>query len=407
MATRPDIPVGLQDCIIDNICFGEQIGKGANGRILEARWDGVTVAVKEIHAIFMHVSEPEFLSFRRSFMRECEQSIRLRHPNIVRFFGIYYPPNARVPSLVMERLHCSLTKLLEDNSDSTLGRKLSIVCDVARGLKYLHTRAPSIIHRDLSSNNVLISKRMEGKIGDLGTARLVDPHRQSQMTKAPGTVVFMPPEALEDRLDIHYGKELDVFSFGCVMLHTLSHQWPTPLPAVVTDPETGIVKGGRSEVERRSDYFDRIDKSIAGVLIPLTESCLNNLPKNRTSIVRVCDQLEDLVHRECVPIDDLTMSALHEEIQRKENELQRKNTEIQEIRRNATEMQTEIQRKSTEIQEIQGHNMQMQNQLQRKYAEIQRKDHEITSKNSEIEALRSAMSRMQITAPNIPPKQVG
>ena len=405
MATRRDIPVGLQDCVIDNIRFGEQIGKGANGRILEARWDGVTVAVKEIHAIFMHVSEPEFLSFRRSFMRECEQSSRLRHPNIVRFFGIYYPPNARVPSLVMERLHCSLTKLLEDNSDITLGRKLSIVCDVARGLKYLHTRAPPIIHRDLSSNNVLISKRMEGKIGDLGTARLVDPRRQSQMTKAPGTVVFMPPEALEDRLDIHYGKELDVFSFGCVMLHTLSHQWPTPLPAVVTDPETGVVKGGRSEVERRSHYFDRIDKNMADVLIPLTESCLNNLPKKRTSIVRVCDQLEDLVDRECVPIDDLTVSALQEEIQRKENELQRKNTEIQEIRRNNIEMQTEIQRKSTEIQEIQGHNMQMQNQLQRKYAEIQRKDSEITNKNSEIEALRSEMSKIQITA-NMPPKQV-
>ena len=43
-----DIPVGLQDCVINNICFGEQIGKGANGRILEARWDRVTVAVKEI-----------------------------------------------------------------------------------------------------------------------------------------------------------------------------------------------------------------------------------------------------------------------------------------------------------------------------------------------------------------------
>ena len=89
---------------------------------------------------------------------------------------------------------------------------------------------------------------------------------------------------------------------------------------------------------------------MAGVLIPLTESCLNNLPKNRTSIVRVCDQLEDLVDRECVPNDDLTMSALHEEIQRKENELQRKNTEIQEIRRNNIEMQTEIQRKENELQ---------------------------------------------------------
>ena len=370
-----DVPIALQDCIIDNIHFGEQIGNGANGRILEARWEGVTVAVKEIHSIFMYVSEPQFVSFKRSFMRECEQSSRLRHPNIVRFFGIYYPPNARVPSLVMERLHCSLTKLLEETPDITIGRKLSIICDVARGLRYLHARAPPIIHRDLSSNNVLISKRMEGKIGDLGTARLVDTSKQSQMTKAPGTVVFMPPEALEDSLVIRYGKELDVFSFGCVMLHTLSHQWPTPLPAVVTDPETGVVKGGWSEVERRSNYFDRIDRSIAGVLTPLIESCLNNLSKKRTSIMRVCDQLEDLVDKECVPIDDLTVSALQEEIQKKENEIQRKDAEMQEIQRNSI---TEIQRKD---------------------AEIQRKD-------VEMEALRCDMSKMQVTAHHLSPKQV-
>ena len=75
MARRCDIPVGLQDCVIDNIRFGEQIGKGVNGRILEARWDRVTVAVKEIHAIFMHVSEPEFLSLRRSFMPECHKAV--------------------------------------------------------------------------------------------------------------------------------------------------------------------------------------------------------------------------------------------------------------------------------------------------------------------------------------------
>ena len=332
-------------------------------------------------------------------MRECEQSSRLRHPNIVRFFGIYYPPNARVPSLVMERLHCSLTKLLEDYPDISIGRKLSIICDVSRGLRYLHARAPPIIHRDLSSNNVLISKRMEGKIGDLGTARLVDTSKQSQMTKAPGTVVFMPPEALEDSLVIHYGKELDVFSFGCVMLHTLSYQWPAPLSAVVTDPETGLVKGGRSEVERRSNYFDRIDRSIADVLTPLIENCLNNLPEKRTSIMRVCEQLEDLIDKECVPIDDLTVSALQEEIQKKENEIQRKDAEIQEIQNNSVMMQTEIHDKDVEMEVL----VEM---LQEAQSEVERQATEIHDKDVEMEALRSDMSKMQVTAHHLSPKQV-
>ena len=62
-----------------------------------------------------YISDLEFQSFKRSFLHECEQSSRLRHPNIVCFFGIYHPSDARVPSLVMERLHCSLISLLENN----------------------------------------------------------------------------------------------------------------------------------------------------------------------------------------------------------------------------------------------------------------------------------------------------
>ena len=108
------------------------------------------------------------------------------------------------------------------------------------------------------------------------------------------------------------------------MLHTLSHQWPTPLQAVVTDPVTFEMKA-RSEVERRRSYFDRIDRSRLGVLIPLIESCLSNLLKNRTSIVTLCEQLEGLVDREHVP----TIVSLQQEIQAKNNELQSKEWEIQ------------------------------------------------------------------------------
>ena len=381
-----DFPSVLRDYVIDNIRIGKQIGGGANGRILEAKWEGSVVAVKEIHSIFMNeVSNREFQSFKRSFLRECEQSSRLRHPNIVRFFGIYHPPGARVPSLVMERLHCSLTSLLEDNPVVPIGTKLSIIKDVALGLRYLHTRNPPIIHRDLSSNNVLLSKGMEGKIGDLGTARLVDPKRQSRMTKAPGTVDFMSPEALED-INIRYGKELDVFSFGCVMLHTLSHQWPTPSQAVIINPNTGLITGGRSEVERRSHYFERIDRSRSDALIPLLESCLSNLPKNRPSIVRLCDQLEgQLFDRESILANDLIMAALQQEIQQKDTEIQKKNTEIQ--------------RKDGEIQVS-------YNEIQRKNAEIQRLTTALHNKDVILDTMRSDMSKLQITTTQSLPNKV-
>ena len=330
----------LRDFVLDNLRVGKQIGSGASGRILEARWEGTVVAIKETHSVFNEASEVEFQSLKRNFLRECEQSSRLRHPNIVRFLGIYYPPGARIPSLVMERLHCSLTNLLEQNSFLPIGTKLSIIHDVALGLRYLHTHTPPIIHRDLSSNNVLISRGLEGKIGDLGTARLVDPRKQSRMSKAPGTVDFMPPEALAAGDNIKYGRELDVFSFGCVMLHALSHQWPTPSEPVVTDPVTLEMKA-QSEVDRRNFYFDIINGGKADTLIPLIKSCLSNLPKNRTSIVRVCDQLEDLVDKAHVPSNTLTMSAvaLQQEIERKDVQIQSKDAEIKSLRSHLSKLQ--------------------------------------------------------------------
>ena len=344
MAGRRDLPSALRGFIIDNIKLGKQIGRGANGRILEAKWEGATIAVKEIHSIFIDdVSEPEFQAFKTTFLRECEQSSRLRHPNVVRFFGIYWPPAARTPSLVMERLHCSLTGLLEQNPILQIETKVSILHDVALGLRYLHTRTPVIIHRDLSSNNILISKGMEGKIGDLGTVRLVDPTKQSQMTKAPGTVDFMPPEALAAGENIKYKKELDVFSFGCVMLHTLSHRWPTPSEPVVTDPITFEMKA-KSEVERRSNYFSEVDEKQSDVLVPMIKSCLHNIPKNRALIVTVCNQLGVLVEKQNLSTDDvdLSLSALKQKIEGKDVQIQSQAAEIEALRSHMAKLQMQL-----------------------------------------------------------------
>ena len=382
-----NIPPSLHEFLIDNIHLGKQIGRGANGRILEAKWEGIVVAVKEIHAIFIdEVSEAEFQAFKRSFLRECEQSSRLRHPNIVRFFGIYWPPAARTPSLVMERLYCSLTSLLEQNSVLPIETKVSIIHDVALGLRYLHTRTPIIIHRDLSSNNVLVSKGMEGKIGDLGTVRLVEPTRQSRMTKAPGTVDFMPPEALAAIENIKYERELDVFSFGCVMLHTLSHQWPTPSEPVVTDPVTYELKA-KSEIERRSRYFDKIPISKSDVLIPVIKSCLNNVPKDRISIVTVCNQLEGLVGEQQSSNDDfdLPISALKQEIVNKDAEICRKDAEIHTKDDEIFKRDAEILKRDTEIV---NKSIQIQHQA------------------DEIEKLKSDMAKLQMQTRDLGPLEV-
>ena len=74
--------------------------------------------------------------------------------------------------------------------------KLSMLLDVSRGLWYLHTHHPPIVHRDLSPNNILLTSQFVAKISDLGVAKVIQADSENIMTRAPGTVDFMPPEAL-------------------------------------------------------------------------------------------------------------------------------------------------------------------------------------------------------------------
>ena len=103
------------------------------------------------------------------------------------------------------------------------------------------------------------------------------------MTKAPGTTVFLPPECLADRPV--YGVSLDVFSYGGVILYTITQLWPQPSSWVQFDPDTGR-KMVLSELERRRQYLDKMTGGTA-VLKPLVISCLNDNPKSRPAMAQV------------------------------------------------------------------------------------------------------------------------
>ena len=88
----------LKDYLIPNIQLGKIIGHGAYGSIMEAKWEGSVVAVKEIHSIFKEVSEEQFRALKEKFVTECKRSSQFRHPNIVRFLGVHLTPGTKVPS---------------------------------------------------------------------------------------------------------------------------------------------------------------------------------------------------------------------------------------------------------------------------------------------------------------------
>ena len=270
--------------------LGAEIGRGAYGVVKKVSLHGTICAAKDIHSILInYASDEELERIKKTFLEECIKCSKLFHPNIVQFLGIHYPSKqAKLPWLVMELLDCSLTGFVKKyNKESvSLFVKASIFSDISLGLQFLHGR--NIIHRDLSSNNILLTKHLTAKIADLGVAKLVDPDSSKSHTVAPGTQYFLPPDVFSDTAKSRYGKQIDVFSLGCIMIHVVTHEWPAPLPETQYNPELRR-KVVLSEVDRRKAYLDQIQKPPE--LKVLIENCLDDGPELRPDITKVVNDL--------------------------------------------------------------------------------------------------------------------
>ena len=287
----------LQQFVVPNVRpTGKELGRGAYGTVEEVEIPGAICAAKIIHEALLRMgNEDEVRSITEKFVRECCLMSSLRHPHVVQFLGVCFLPSSRLPALVMEKLVVSLHELLETNPNIPMATKRSMLHDVARGLVFLHSHAPPIIHRDLTAKNVLLNSAMVAKLADLGVARIVD-IRQGQLaaslTQAPGTVVYMPPEALEP--DANYDTKLDIFSFGNLALFTLTQVFPV-LKAPTYLDRSATRRIARSEIERRVDYIQQIRDKFGQqhVLVSIVEHCLKDFPEYRPPIEEVVQQLEE------------------------------------------------------------------------------------------------------------------
>ena len=224
----------------------------------------------------------------RRFGDEVLLHSQQRHPNIVQLIGVYYPPRSQLPMLVMEYLPLSLTQCLE-REELPLQMKYSILLDVAKGLCYLHGKRPPIVHRDLTANNVLLTSSYSAKISDLGVSRLADTFKKHNLSKAPGNAMVMPPEALEDNPE--YDHKLDVFSYGCLILHVLTGRFPEPTNQLVPEPGRKNSFTKVPEWDRRSNYIKIIPKE--NELLPLAKKCLNHDPTGRPEMIKSYQSVEE------------------------------------------------------------------------------------------------------------------
>ena len=198
--------------------------------------------------------------------------------------GIYFQQGVQAPILVMEFLPKNLTSCIEQHGILPNEVSYSILHDVAQGLCYLHSQTPLIIHRDLSSNKVLLASNMTAKISDLGVARILNlnPLQISYMTQTPGTPAYMPPEVMT--ANPVYDTSVDEFSYGILMIHMFSGRWPQP-------------QVGQTRIE--SEKLILVTQAIGNdhPLMDLIIKCIQNRPNARAHVSEIVERLSDMVIR--------------------------------------------------------------------------------------------------------------
>ncbi|XP_053281354.1 serine/threonine-protein kinase WNK2 isoform X3 [Pleuronectes platessa] len=160
---------------------------------------------------------------RQRFKEEAEMLKGLQHPNIVRFYDFWESPLKGKKCIVL------VTELMTSGTLKTYLKRFKVMkpkvlrswCrQILKGLHFLHTRTPPIIHRDLKCDNIFITGPTGSvKIGDLGLATL----KAASFAKSViGTPEFMAPEMYEE----HYDEAVDVYAFGMCMLEMATSEYP-------------------------------------------------------------------------------------------------------------------------------------------------------------------------------------
>ena len=271
------------------------LGVGSYGAVYRALCDELPCAAKILHPTLFETNDPGARKIMERFEQECQFLSGVRHPHIVQYLGVSRDSESGLPVLLMELMDSSLTRFLEQSEEPLCFHIQVDLChDIVLALAYLHLNG--IIHRDLSSNNVLLIGN-RAKVTDFGMSKLSSMNsRVTPMTMCPGTLVYMPPEALKQ--PPVYSKKLDCFSFGVVSFQVMTRQFPDPgvrfRTIDITDPRipSGTVDVPVPEIERRRSHIDLVDP--AHPLLPVALNCLKDRDRERPSALDLCHHLAAL-----------------------------------------------------------------------------------------------------------------
>ena len=236
---------------------GPELGVGGWATVTVAKFRGAQVAVKRIHNQIISRHNIQL------FQREMNIAGRLRHPNLIQFIGATMEGEMMI---IMELMATSLRNQLETEEYFQPKLVKAISLDVALGLNYLHFIRPDpIVHRDISSANVLLEQlplnKWRAKLTDYGSVNVV---RQLR-TENPGSPAYAAPEASNPHLQ---STKMDIYSFGALILEMLTGRLPTP------EDRPGMIRKVQHEQ-----------------LLRLVRKCLSDNPEDRPSADAMISEL--------------------------------------------------------------------------------------------------------------------
>ncbi|XP_057781020.1 MDIS1-interacting receptor like kinase 2-like isoform X3 [Salvia miltiorrhiza] len=292
--------------------FGYCIGTGAYGSVYRAQLpSGRVVAVKKLHRF-----EGENPSYDMCFRNEARVLSEIRHRHIVKLFG--YCLHKRSMFLIYDYMERgSLYSVLKDESEAVeldWKKRVNVVKGIANALSYMHHDCtPPILHRDISSSNILLNSQFEGCLSDFGTARLLDPDSSNQ-TLLVGTCGYIAPELA---FTMVVTEKCDVYSFGVLALEIVCGDHPGDFVSSVTMTKGSSAPFARNLMVQQlldkrlasPDEDVRVSREIVGV-VKIALKCVSCDPKSRPSMKEVSQELAANPPRLSMPFRSLSVLQL-------------------------------------------------------------------------------------------------
>ncbi|KAK9833554.1 hypothetical protein WJX81_005671 [Elliptochloris bilobata] len=215
---------------MDELHMQKQIGEGSFGKVYLAKWKETTVAVKVLTSTAGNDDEDFPIGLPNPLLqaltKEAGMMAAMRHPNIVLYLGVCSDP----PCVVTE--YCARGSLNDVFKRALLNplyaahldwcKRLSMALDAAKGMNYLHTSDPPVIHRDLKSPNLLVDKHWRVKVCDFNLSRVME-ESAVLSSMAATNPRWLAPEILGGR---GYTFSSDIYSFGIILWEFLT--WRVP-----------------------------------------------------------------------------------------------------------------------------------------------------------------------------------